>query len=133
MPGRAGRRQRLQDQRHTAAKHDRMSRSLLRCGESTTVLPSALETGHRVPVCLRGLVDLRHRWADETTYLVFEPLELIDRLTSLTPRPRINLLSYYSLAPADLRISACCSRWRGRCIFRAPFFLAGAVFFGVFF
>jgi hypothetical protein len=35
-------------------------------------------------------LDLRHRWADETTHLLFEPLELLERLAALTPRPRIN-------------------------------------------
>jgi Putative transposase len=34
---------------------------------------------------------LRHRWSDGTTHLKFEPLELLERLAVLTPRPRINL------------------------------------------
>jgi Putative transposase len=43
---------------------------------------------------------LRHRWADGTTPLKFEPLELLERLAVLTPRPRINLVLYYGvLAP----------------------------------
>ena len=40
---------------------------------------------------------LRHRWADGTTHLRFDPLE---RLAVLTPRPRVNLILYYGvLAP----------------------------------
>jgi hypothetical protein len=43
---------------------------------------------------------LRHRWTDGTTHLRFDPLELLERLAVLTPRPRINLILYYGvLAP----------------------------------
>ena len=43
---------------------------------------------------------LRHRWADGTTHLKFDPVELLERLAPLTPRPRINLILYYGiLAP----------------------------------
>jgi hypothetical protein len=41
-----------------------------------------------------AILDLRHRWADGTTRLVFDPIELLERLVALTPRPRINLLLY---------------------------------------
>lgn len=46
------------------------------------------------------LVDLRHRWADGTTHLVFDPIELMERLAALTPRPRINLVLYYGVLGA---------------------------------
>lgn len=46
------------------------------------------------------LLELRHRWADGTTHLVFEPIELLERLAALTPRPRINLLLYYGVLGA---------------------------------
>jgi hypothetical protein len=43
---------------------------------------------------------LRHRWADGTSHLRFDPLELLERLAVLTPRPRVNLILYYGvLAP----------------------------------
>jgi hypothetical protein len=43
---------------------------------------------------------LRRRWADGTTHLRFDPLELLERLAVLTPRPRVNLILYYGvLAP----------------------------------
>ena len=43
---------------------------------------------------------LRRPWADGTTHLLFEPVELLARLAALTPRPRINLILYYGvLAP----------------------------------
>jgi hypothetical protein len=68
--------------------------------------PIAQERLHRTPEG-QVILDLRHRWADGTTYLVFEPLELLERLTSLTPRPRINLLLYYGVLGAR-------SAWRSR-------------------
>jgi hypothetical protein len=40
---------------------------------------------------------LRHRWSDGTTHLMFDPLELLERLAALTPRPRINLVLYYGV------------------------------------
>ena len=53
------------------------------------------------------VLDLRHRWADGTTRLVFDPVELLERLAALTPRPRINLLLYYGVLGAR-------SAWRAR-------------------
>jgi hypothetical protein len=46
------------------------------------------------------LLELRHRWSDGTTHLLFDPLELLERLASLTPRPRINLVLYYGVLGA---------------------------------
>jgi hypothetical protein len=53
------------------------------------------------------VLDLRHRWADGTTRLVFDPIELLERLAALTPRPRINLLLYYGVLGSR-------SAWRSR-------------------
>ena len=56
----------------------------------------------RLRVSAEGTIwlTLRHRWADETTHLRFDPLELLERLAVLTPRPRVNLILYYGvLAP----------------------------------
>ncbi len=35
--------------------------------------------------------ELRRLWSDGTTHLLFDPVELLERLTALTPRPRIHL------------------------------------------
>jgi hypothetical protein len=43
------------------------------------------------------ILELRHRWADGTTHLRFDPIELLERLAALTPRPRINLVLYYGI------------------------------------
>jgi hypothetical protein len=40
----------------------------------------------------RVAVALQRPWADGTTHLVFMPLELLERLVPLVPRPRINLV-----------------------------------------
>ena len=49
---------------------------------------------------------LKRPWADGTTHLEFEPLDLLARLAALTPRPRINLVLYHGvLAPR--------AAWRG--------------------
>ncbi|MFN2444699.1 MAG: transposase [Vicinamibacterales bacterium] len=46
------------------------------------------------------VVQLRHRWADGTTHLVFPPTAFLERLAVLVPRPRINLVLYHGvLAP----------------------------------
>ena len=48
----------------------------------------------------KAVLELRRRWTDGTTHLVFEPVELLERLAALTPRPRINLVRYHGvLAP----------------------------------
>jgi len=48
----------------------------------------------------RIAVALQRPWADGTTHLVFTPIELLQRLVPLVPRPRINLLLYHGvLAP----------------------------------
>jgi hypothetical protein len=46
------------------------------------------------------MLTLRHRWSDGTTHLRFHPLELLERLASLMPRPRINLILYYGVLAA---------------------------------
>jgi GH35 family endo-1,4-beta-xylanase len=53
------------------------------------------------------LLALRHRWTDGTTHLLFDPLELLERLAALTPRPRINLVLYYGVLAAH-------AAWRSR-------------------
>jgi Putative transposase len=53
------------------------------------------------------LLTLRHRWADGTRHLLFDPIELLERLAALTPRPRINLVLYYGVLGAH-------AAWRAR-------------------
>jgi len=39
----------------------------------------------------RILLELKSAWHDGTGHLLFEPLELLEKLAALTPRPRVNL------------------------------------------
>ncbi len=53
----------------------------------------------------RVRVALKRAWHDGTTHLLFEPLEFLEKLAALTPRPEINLVLYHgALAPH--------ARWR---------------------
>ena len=42
-------------------------------------------------------LELRRPWSDGTTHLLFDPVELLERLAALTPRPRINLILYHGV------------------------------------
>ncbi|HEV2054777.1 MAG TPA: transposase [Methylomirabilota bacterium] len=53
----------------------------------------------------RVRLELKRPWSDGTTYLLFEPVEFLEKLAALTPRPEINLVLYHGvLAPG--------ARWR---------------------
>ena len=39
---------------------------------------------------------LRHKWRDGTTHVLFEPLELVEKLAALVPPPRFHLVRYSS-------------------------------------
>src|SRR5438552_6524865 len=46
------------------------------------------------------LVTLKSEWHDGTSHLLFTPVEFLEKLTALTPRPRVNLVLYHGiLAP----------------------------------
>jgi hypothetical protein len=69
----------------------------------------------RLAIVAGGAVslELRHPWRDGTTHILFEPVELLERLAALTPRPRVNLLLYHGvLAPR--------AAWRRRIVPAAP-------------
>jgi hypothetical protein len=49
----------------------------------------------------RLLYRLKHRWRDGTKHVIFEPLELVEKLAALVPPPKVNLIRYHGLlAPA---------------------------------
>jgi hypothetical protein len=43
----------------------------------------------------RLLYRLRHRWRNDATHVVFEPLEFVAKLAALVPSPMFNLVRYY--------------------------------------
>jgi hypothetical protein len=48
----------------------------------------------------RLLYKLKRRWDDGTTHVIYEPLELMERLAALVPPPRFNVTRFYGvLAP----------------------------------
>ena len=55
------------------------------------------------------LLTLKAEWSDGTTHLLFEPIELLERLAALTPRPRINLVLHHGVLASH-------SRWRARAV-----------------
>jgi hypothetical protein len=63
----------------------------------------------------RLLYRLKHRWRDGTTHIVYEPLELMERLAALVPPPRFNLTRYSGvLAPAAAFRPLVAPREKGR-------------------
>ena len=55
------------------------------------------------------LLTQKTKWSDGTTALVFHPLELLERLAAIIPRPKINMLIYHGvLAPK--------AKWRKRVV-----------------
>jgi hypothetical protein len=57
----------------------------------------------------RIALELKTPWQDGTRELVFEPLELLERLAAMTPRPETNLLICHGLLAAR-------ARWRERVV-----------------
>src|SRR2546422_34439 len=57
----------------------------------------------------RVVRELKRAWHDGTRELVCEPLELLERLAAMTPRPETNLLICHGLLASR-------SRWRARMV-----------------
>lgn len=67
---------------------------------SVALRPAVGQERLRLSPAGQVVLELRRRWANGTTHLVFDPVELLERLAALVPRPRINLVLYYGvLAP----------------------------------
>ncbi|HEY7654036.1 MAG TPA: transposase, partial [Methylomirabilota bacterium] len=57
----------------------------------------------------RLLVTLKTAWRDGTSYLLFEPIEFMEKLAAIIPRPAVNLVLYHGvLAPH--------ARWRSHVV-----------------
>jgi hypothetical protein len=54
----------------------------------------------------RILLTLKTPWADGTRHLLFAPMDLLEKLAALIPRPRINLILYHGVLAPN-------ARWRG--------------------
>ena len=69
---------------HDRRRLEHLCRYLLR--------PPVAQDRRRLLAAGRVLVQLKRVWADGTSHLLFEPLEFLEKLAALTPRPRINLI-----------------------------------------
>src|SRR5439155_103183 len=52
------------------------------------------------------LAPLTSEWHDGTTHLLFTPVELLEKLAALTPRPRVNLVLYHGILAPRARARA---------------------------
>ena len=57
----------------------------------------------------RVVLELKKAWHDGTTQLVFEPLEFLERLAAITPRPDVNLIICHGLLAPH-------AQWRRRAV-----------------
>jgi hypothetical protein len=62
---------------------------------------------------------LKKRWRDGTKHVIFEPLELIEKLAALVPEPQLNLVRYFGVLGASagwrplVNSFGTCGRWHG--------------------
>ena len=57
----------------------------------------------------RVRLQLKRAWRDGTTHLLFEPVEFLEKLAALTPRPAINLVLYHGVLAPN-------ARWRAEVV-----------------
>ena len=62
----------------------------------------------RIQVNAAGQVqlELKTPWRDGTTHLVLSPLEFMQRLAALVPRPRLHLIRYHGVLAPNARLRA---------------------------
>jgi hypothetical protein len=83
--------------RNDRARLEHLCRYLLR--------PALAQHRLRLRADGRVLLELKAAWRDGTSHLLFEPVELLEKLAAITPRPAVNLVLYHGvLAPH--------ARWR---------------------
>jgi hypothetical protein len=90
-PVKAGERDRL----------ERLLRYLLR--------PAVAESRLRLLADGSVLLKTKSKWDDGTTHLVLDPLELLEKLAAIIPRPQINLVIYHGVLGPN-------SKWRKRVV-----------------
>ena len=50
--------------------------------------------------------NLKSKWSDGTTHVIFTPIEFIEKLVALIPPPRANLVRYHGVFALDSRVRA---------------------------
>ena len=82
---------------HDRVRLEQLGRYLLR--------PPLAQDRVRLRADGRVLIELKTAWRDGTSHLVFDPIEFLEKLAAITPRPAVNLVVYHGvLAPR--------ARWR---------------------
>ena len=77
-----------------AGAHDRLERLCRYASRS----PLGQDRTQRMPDGTVVRLELRRRWTDGTTHLIFDPVELLERLSrAACSRPRINLVLYHGV------------------------------------
>ena len=71
---------------HDRARLEQLGRYLLR--------PPLAQDRVRLRADGRLLVELKTVWRDGTSHLLFEPIEFLEKLAAIIPRPAVNLLIY---------------------------------------
>ena len=59
----------------------------------------------------QGVLRLKTPWRDGTTHLVMSPLEFMQRLAALVPRPRLHLIRCHGVLAPHLQLRPSCARW----------------------
>jgi hypothetical protein len=52
------------------------------------------------------VLKLKTPWRDGTTHLVMSPLEFMQRLAALVPRPRLHLIRFYGVLAPNAKLRA---------------------------
>ncbi|GMV02625.1 MAG: transposase [Burkholderiaceae bacterium] len=79
------------------------SKTLPLLGRST-LYPA--RSGERVQLDAAGQVQLKTPWRDGTTHVVMSPLEFMQRLAALVPRPRLHLIRFHRVLAPNARLRA---------------------------
>jgi len=80
---------------HDRARREQVCRYLLR--------PPLADDRLRLLGDGRVRVQLKRAWSNGTTHLLFEPVEFLEKLAALTPRPAINLILYHGVLASHAR------------------------------
>lgn len=68
--------------------------------------PALSDEGVQTNVSGQVVLKLKTAWRDGTTHLVMSPLELMQRLAALVPRPRLHLIRFHGVLAPNAKLRA---------------------------
>jgi hypothetical protein len=73
---------------------------------SEVVAGIRISNAHRVQIDAAGQAELKLKtlWRDGTTHLVMSPLEFLQRLAALVPRPRLHLIRFHGVLASNAKL-----------------------------